>query len=48
VIAGADALAEGTQVRVTRDLNPYTGLPTAVTPKRPQAEVDSPSASKQN
>jgi membrane fusion protein (multidrug efflux system) len=28
VVAGADGLADGTTVRVTRDLNPYTGQPT--------------------
>jgi membrane fusion protein, multidrug efflux system len=29
VIAGADGLADGTTVRVTRDVNPYTGAATA-------------------
>ena len=33
VIAGADGLADGTTVRVTRDVNPYTGAPTAMQPK---------------
>jgi membrane fusion protein (multidrug efflux system) len=38
VIAGADGLADGTTVRVTRDMNPYTGAPTvagAVPESRP-------------
>jgi RND family efflux transporter MFP subunit len=29
VIAGADGLGDGAAVRVTRDVNPYTGVPTA-------------------
>jgi len=41
VIAGADALADGTQVRVARDMNPYTGAPTAAPGMAPQAEVES-------
>jgi len=32
VIAGADGLADGTTVRVTRDVNPYTGAPAAMAP----------------
>jgi len=32
VIAGADGLADGTTVRVTRDVNPYTGAPAATSP----------------
>jgi membrane fusion protein, multidrug efflux system len=42
VIAGADALADGTQVRVARDVNPYTGAPTAAPVMAPQAEVEPP------
>jgi len=32
VIAGADGLADGTTVRVTRNVNPYTGAPTVAGP----------------
>jgi RND family efflux transporter MFP subunit len=40
VIAGADGLADGATVRVTRDVNPYSGAPTAaVVPS--QAKVGS-------
>jgi RND family efflux transporter MFP subunit len=36
VIAGADGLADGSQVRVVRDVNPYSGLPAAVpVPRKP-------------
>jgi RND family efflux transporter MFP subunit len=42
VIAGADGLADGTTVRVTRDIDPYTGAPT-VADKTP-----SPSSTKPN
>jgi membrane fusion protein, multidrug efflux system len=38
VIAGADALADGAQVRVARDLNPYTGAPAG---SQPQADAES-------
>lgn len=37
VIAGADGLADGTEVRVVRDLDPYTGTPTSAAPA-PQAD----------
>jgi len=37
VIAGSDGLADGAQVRVTRDVNSYTGASTAA---RPQAEAE--------
>jgi hypothetical protein len=38
VIAGADGLADGTTVRVTRDVNPYSGASTArVRPPRAEA-----------
>lgn len=40
VIAGADALADGTVVRVARDVNPYTGAPTAGPASPPQAEAE--------
>lgn len=42
VIAGADALADGAQVRVARDINPYTGAPTVAPATPPQAEVEPP------
>jgi membrane fusion protein (multidrug efflux system) len=42
VIAGADALGDGAEVRVTRDVNPYTGASTRSAPPRPRAEADSP------
>jgi RND family efflux transporter MFP subunit len=48
VIAGADALADGAQVRVARDVNPYTGAPTAAPGSQPRAEADSPRAPKRN
>jgi membrane fusion protein, multidrug efflux system len=48
VIAGADALAEGSEVRVTRDINPYTGVPAAAASSRPQAEAEPPSTPKHN
>ncbi len=38
VIAGADGLADGTTVRVARNVNPYTGTPTA-SGAHPRAEV---------
>lgn len=41
VIAGADGLADGTTVRVTRDVNPYSGAAT-VTGSPPRAEADKP------
>jgi RND family efflux transporter MFP subunit len=43
VIAGADGLADGTTVRVARDVNPYSGVSTA-TNSPPRAEADKPSA----
>jgi membrane fusion protein (multidrug efflux system) len=39
VIAGADGLADGTMVRVARDVNPYSGAST-VSGSPPRAEVD--------
>ena len=42
VIAGADGLADGTTVRVARDVNPYSGAATA-TGSPPRAEADKPS-----
>jgi membrane fusion protein (multidrug efflux system)/multidrug efflux system membrane fusion protein len=49
VIAGADGIANGTIVRVTRDLNPYTGAPvTSGTPSRPEAEHPAVQAAKSN
>jgi RND family efflux transporter MFP subunit len=48
VIAGADALADGAEVRVARDLNPYTGAPTAATASQPRAQADSAPAPKHN
>lgn len=41
VIAGADGLADGTTVRVARNVNPYTGAST-VAGARPQAEAERP------
>jgi len=41
VIAGADGLADGTIVRVTRDVNPYSGASTAQG-SSPRAEADKP------
>jgi len=41
VIAGADGLADGATVRVTRDLNPYTGAP-AVADKDPAPAATKP------
>lgn len=38
VIAGADALADGTVVRVVRDVNPYTGAATAAPSTSAEAE----------
>jgi len=38
VIAGADGLAEGTTVRVARDVNPYSGAPTSASPPTAQAK----------
>jgi RND family efflux transporter MFP subunit len=40
VIAGADALADGTVVRVARDVNPYTGASTAAPSPPAQAEAE--------
>ncbi len=40
VIAGADALADGAQVRATRGVNPYTGARTAPAPSQPRAQVE--------
>jgi RND family efflux transporter MFP subunit len=42
VIAGADGLADGTTVRVTRDVNPYSGVSTASSTP-PRAVADKPS-----
>jgi RND family efflux transporter MFP subunit len=43
VIAGADGLADGTAVRVTRDVNPYSGASTA-SASPPQAAASKPAA----
>jgi RND family efflux transporter MFP subunit len=40
VIAGADALADGTVVRVARDVNPYTGASSAAPSPPAQAEAE--------
>jgi membrane fusion protein (multidrug efflux system) len=40
VIAGADGLADGTTVRVARDVNPYSGASTVGSP--PRAEANKP------
>jgi RND family efflux transporter MFP subunit len=48
VIAGADALADGAQVRVAREVDPYTGAPTTSAPSRPHAAADSPRAPQRN
>ena len=47
VIAGADGLADGTTVRVTRDVNPYSGASTA-TGSPPRAEADKAQAPARN
>jgi RND family efflux transporter MFP subunit len=47
VIAGADGLADGTTVRVTRDVNPYSGASTA-TGSPPRAEAVKPQAPTRN
>jgi membrane fusion protein, multidrug efflux system len=41
VIAGADGLSDGTEVRVVHDLNPYTGAPGGEQPSSPQADAES-------
>lgn len=52
VIAGADALADGSQVRVARDVNPYTGVSTtaaaAAVPTQAEAETKRGQAPKRN
>lgn len=50
VIAGADALADGTSVRVVRDVNPYAGPPTAppTAPVRSDTEGERGQATKRN
>ena len=49
VIAGADGLADGTTVRVTRDINPFSGAPTvSASPPRAEAERPSGQAPKRN
>jgi RND family efflux transporter MFP subunit len=47
VIAGADGLADGTTVRVTRDVNPYSGASTAPG-SPPSAEAAKPQAPTRN
>jgi RND family efflux transporter MFP subunit len=49
VIAGADGLADGTAVRVTRDVNPYSGARTAATsPPTAEAKPANAQSSKHN
>jgi RND family efflux transporter MFP subunit len=48
VIAGADGLADGTTVRVARDVNPYSGAATATGPPRAEADKPSGQAPKRN
>jgi membrane fusion protein (multidrug efflux system) len=42
VIAGADGLADGTTVRVTREVNPYTGGPAAMAPSAEREPTSAP------
>jgi hypothetical protein len=49
VIAGADGLADGATVRVTRDVNPYSGAPTAsVAPAGAKVGASAGQTGKQN